>query len=55
VPIREYFSGASVLLPNPANYITLSEYDEFKDFSSLIFDKSEIYSDPKNIVIYNNT
>lgn len=55
VPLREYFGWASVLLPNDATYISLSEYEEFNDFSNLIFDHSNIYSDPKNIVIYNNT
>jgi hypothetical protein len=55
VPLREYFGGASVLLPNKATYLSLSEYDEFNDFATLIFDHSDIYSDPKNIVIYNTT
>jgi len=55
VPLREYFAGASVLLPNDATYLSLWEYSEFAKFADLIFESSDIYSDPKNIVIYNTT
>jgi LCP family protein required for cell wall assembly len=55
VPLREYFAGASVLLPNEATYLSLWEYEEFNDFSSFIFNASDIYTHPKDIVIYNTT
>lgn len=55
VPLRELFWWASVLLPENATIGNLSEYDEIQKYSSLIFEKSSIYTDPKNIVIYNNT
>ena len=55
VPQREYFAWASVLLPNNATYLSLWEYDEFKDFTTLIYEHSDIYSQPQEIVIYNST
>lgn len=53
VPLREYFSWASVLLPNEALAATPSEYWNIQKFSSLVFDNPEIYSNPENITIFN--
>jgi len=53
VPLREYFSWASVLLPNTALAATPSNYDEIQRFSDMIFETPNIYSPEKQIVIYN--
>ena len=55
VPLREYFGGASVLLPNGATYFELESYDEVQYFSSLIYDYPEIYSSPEDIRVFNTT
>ena len=55
VPLREYFWWASVLLPNEASSINLSNYDIIHTYSDLIYDHSDIYSEPKDIVIFNAT
>ena len=52
-PLRQYFDGKSVILPNWATYFDLGVYDEVKDFAKLIFDDSRSLTHPKNIVIYN--
>lgn len=53
VPIREYFGGASVLLPNGAIAVKPAYYSEIQDFSHLIYTSPEIYSDPQKIQIHN--
>jgi len=54
VPLREYFYWASVLLPNQAIAANPSEYNEIKEFSSLIFDTPDVVSNEDiKIEIYN--
>lgn len=55
VPLREYFGGASVLLPNGASSKDLSNYDSLKEYTQMIYENTDMYKDPKNIVIFNAT
>ena len=52
-PLRQYFEGKSVIIPNGATYYDLSVYDEIQDFSDIIFETPEAFSTPYNITIYN--
>ena len=54
-PLREYFGGSSVLLPNWATYFELASYGEIQKFAELIYDYPEVYSNPEDIAIYNTT
>lgn len=55
VPLREYFSGASVLLPKDASSNDLSNYTYIQKYTNLIYSSTDMYSDPKNIIIFNAT
>ncbi len=55
VPLRDYFWWSSVLLPDGASSKNISNYDTIREYSQLIYDYSDIYSSPKNIVIFNTT
>lgn len=53
VPLREYFNGASVLLPNNALAATPSNYEDIKKFTWYIYDTPEVFYKPEKIIIYN--
>lgn len=53
VPLREYFGGASVLLPKKSIAIEPGYYDDIQSFATLIYDTPQIYTEAKNIKIYN--
>jgi len=53
VPLREYFGGASVLLPNKSIAVKPWYYDDIQDFTDLIYDNSHIYKNPVSINIHN--
>ena len=55
VPLREYFWGASVLLPNDASSKNLSNYDVIHTYADIIYDNTDVYTNPKNIIIFNAT
>ena len=55
VPLRELFWGASVLLPNGANINKLSNYELIQEYTKLIYEHTEMYTKPKNIIIFNAT
>ena len=52
-PLRQYFDGKSVIIPNGATYYDLGVYDEIQKFSQIIFDAPEVLSSPQEIMIYN--
>lgn len=53
VPLREYFNGASVLLPKNALAASPSNYEDIKRFAGYIYDSPEVFYNPQKIVIYN--
>ncbi len=55
LPIRDYFGGASVLLTKWSDVNNLDEFEDIIAFSDLIYDTPGIYTDPKEIIIYNTT
>lgn len=55
VPIREYFWGASVLLTKGSNVNLLDQFDQVQLFSNFIYESPDVYTKPKNIIIYNST
>lgn len=55
LPVRDFFWWASVLLTKWSDVNNLDEFDEINTFSSLIYDYPKIYTDPKEIIIYNTT
>lgn len=55
VPLREYFWGASVLLPNIWNSINPSQYQEIQTFSKYIFNSPEVFIQQSKIMIYNGS
>ena len=52
-PLRQYFNGKSVLIPDGATYYNLEEYNKIQSFAELIFDYPDILSNKKDIVFYN--
>lgn len=55
LPIRDYFWWASVLLTKWSDVNNLDDFEEVNIFSSLIYEYPEIYTNPKEIIIYNTT
>ncbi len=55
VPIRDYFWGASVLLPDGATAYDPSVYDDINTYADMMYDASDIYTHPENIIIYNTS
>lgn len=53
VPLREYFWGASVLLPKGSLAKSPSYYRDIQKFARYIFDTPRVFKNPKNIVVYN--
>ena len=54
IPLREYFSWASVLLPNWADKNNLNNYKEVKKYTDLIFNKQEIFIENHEINVFNS-
>lgn len=53
VPLREYFWGASALLPKKAIAVKPWYYTDIQKFSTLMYDTPEIFTNPVDIKIYN--
>ena len=54
-PLRQYFDGKSVLIPDGATYYNLEEYDKIHTFAELIFDSPEELVNKKEIMFYNSS
>ena len=55
VPIRDYFWWASVLLTKWSDVTNLDDFSQVQTFSNFIYNSPDIYTDPKEIIIYNTT
>jgi polyisoprenyl-teichoic acid--peptidoglycan teichoic acid transferase len=54
-PERQFFGGASVLLPVGANIFHIDNYEKIHTFANLFFFHPEIYKENPKIHIYNGT
>lgn len=55
LPVRDFFGWASVLLTKWSDVSNLDQFDEIVRFSDFVYEFPEIYTQPKEIIVYNTT